>query len=302
MERTGESIVSNQEDKPGFGLGEVDRFVNAHRVTRRGVLKGALAAGGLAALAPLASACGGSDDETTASPSATAPKTGGHIRSGIGGGSSKDTLDAHLSTTETQIGMQWQLYDALMGWDPQHNLVMQLAESYEPNADATEHTVTLKSGLTWHDGKPVTADDVVFSFQRILDPKTGAIGTSTLTGLSASGIKKVDDLSVTFTLDQSNVIFFEALAYYNNAIVPVGYAPKGIEGAIGTGPWKIVSHNPGEQAVFAANPDYWGEGPVRREAHPHRVLRTHGQAQRAAWRLGRPHLDRRRFAGRRHPG
>ena len=89
------------------------------------------------------------------------------------------------------------------------------------------HTVKLKSGLTFHDGSPVNADAVVYSFNRILDPKTGAIGLDMLSGLNAAGIKKVDDLTVQFTLDKPNVIFYEALAYYNNAIVPGGLRAQG---------------------------------------------------------------------------
>jgi peptide/nickel transport system substrate-binding protein len=254
--------VSDQEGSSGFDLGKVDEFVNTHRVTRRRVLQGVVAAGALAALSPIASACGGSGTSSSASPSTGgAPKKGGHIRSGIGGGSAKDTLDAHLATSEVQIATAWQIYDALLGWDPQHKLINLLADTYEQNADGTTHTVKLKSGLTFHDGKPVTADDVVFSFQRILDPKTAAIGKDTLAGLTTAGLKKIDNLTVQFTLQHPNVIFYEALAYYNNAIVPVGYAPKGMTGAIGTGPWKVTSFSPGQQVEFAANTNYWGTGP-----------------------------------------
>ena len=65
-----------------------------------------------------------------------------------------------------------------------------------------------------------------------------------------------------FTLDRPNAIFWEALAFFRNGIVPVGYDPQGRRRAcIGTGPWIIESYGPGEQAVFKANPNYWGEGP-----------------------------------------
>jgi peptide/nickel transport system substrate-binding protein len=258
----GDVIVSDQEGKAGFDLSKIDEVINSHKYTRRTVLKGAAAAGALAAVGPVLSACGSSGSSSSSSPSAAAgPKKGGHIRSGVGGGSAKDTLDAHLPTSEVQIGTQWQMYDALLGWDQTHKLVMLLAESYTPNSDGTQHTVKLKSGLTFHNGKAVTADDVVYSFQRILNPKTAAIGSSTLVGLKASGIKKVDNLTVTFVLDQPNVIFYEALAYYPNAIVPVGYDPKGMTGAIGTGPWKVTGFQPGQQTEFAANTSYWGTGP-----------------------------------------
>jgi peptide/nickel transport system substrate-binding protein len=257
--------VSDQEGKSSFDLEKLGEIVNSKRVTRRSVLQGVAAAGALTAFGSVAAACGSSSSSSSASPSSSGaagtPKKGGAIKAGIGGGSAKDTLDAHISTTETQISTQFQLYDSLLGWDAEHKLVNLLAETYEPNSDGTVHTVKLKSGLTFHDGSPVNADAVVFSFQRILDPKTAAIGKDQLAGLSPSGIKKVDDLTVTFTLDQTNVIFFEALAYYNNAIVPVGYAPKGATGAIGTGPWKVTNFSPAQQVEFTANTNYWGEGP-----------------------------------------
>lgn len=260
--RHGGDTVSEQEGKEGFDLSQVERLINQHRFTRRNLLQGAIAAGAFATLGPVLSACGSSSSGGGSSPSSAAgPKKGGHIRSGIGGGSAKDTLDAHIPTSEVQIGLQWQLYDSLLGWDQNHHLVNLLAESYTPNADGTKHTIKLKSGLQFHNGKSVTADDVVYSFQRILNPKTVATGASSLTGLKATGIKKIDDLTVTFELDSPNVIFYESLAYYPNAIVPVGYDPKGMTGAIGTGPWKVTSYQAGQQAEFAANTNYWGTGP-----------------------------------------
>jgi len=255
--------VSDQEGKSSFDLGKLGEIANSKRVTRRGVLQGAAAVGALAALGPVASACGSSSSSSSASPSASAagPKKGGALKVGIGGGSAKDTLDAQIATNETQIVIQFQIYDSLMGWDPQSKLVMLLADTYEANSDATEWTVKLKSGLTFHDGSPVNADSVVFSYQRILDPKTAAIGAAGMANLKPGNIKKVDDLTVKFVLDSPSAIFYEQFAYYNNAIVPIGYAPKGAQGAIGTGPWKVTSYTPAQQIEFAANPDYWGEGP-----------------------------------------
>ena len=260
--------MAQQDKNSGFEVGEIYEVVNNKRVTRRGLLKGAAALGGVAALGSVAAACGSSSSGgETASPAASGsaaagtPKKGGALKVAIGGGSAKDTLDAQISTTETQITTQFLMYDSLLGWDPDHQLEMLLAETYEPDATGKVHTVKLKSGLTFHDGSPVNADAVVYSFNRILDPKTGAIGLDMLSGLTASGIKKVDDLTVQFTLDKPNVIFYEALAYYNNAVVPVDYAPKGMEGAIGTGPWKVTGFNPGQQEEFAAFENYWGDGP-----------------------------------------
>lgn len=236
-------------------------------LTRRDLLKGAAALGGAAAVGgPLLAACGGDDGGTAASPSASAagtPKKGGHIRSGATGGSTADSLDVAVAyLTEPQIAMSWQLYDALLGFDPDHKRIFLLAESYEGNADATEFTVRLKPDLEFHNGKTVTADDVIFTYERILDPKTGAAGADQLRDLKSGNIKKLDDLTVRFTLERPNAVFWEALAFFPNGIVPEGYAPKITgEGCIGTGPWILKNYRAGEQAEFDANPNYWDVGP-----------------------------------------
>ena len=251
--------------KDDYPLGPEARELAGKRLSRRDLLKGAAVLGGAAALGgPVLSACGGGG--TTASPSASAaasPTKGGHIRSGVTGGSSADSLDVAVAyLTEPQIAMSWQLYDALLGFDPDHKQINLLAESYEGNADATEFTVRLKQGLEFHNGKTVTADDVVFTFERILDPKTGAAGADQLRDLSPGNTKKIDDLTVTFKLDRPNAVFWEALAFFPNGIVPVGYDPKmNGKGCIGTGPWIITDYRAAEQAEFKANPNYWDVGP-----------------------------------------
>jgi peptide/nickel transport system substrate-binding protein len=234
-------------------------------LTRREVLKGALVGGAGLAFGPVLAACGGGT-ASTPSPSASAatgPKKGGEIRSGITGGGAKDSLDGQTAyVDEPQIAMQWQVYDALLGFDPNHKLINLLAESWEANPAATEYTVRLKKGLEFGNAKSVTADDVVFSYERILNPKTGAAGVDQLRDLKSGNIKKIDDLTVKFVLDRPNAIFWEALAFFCNAIVPTGYDPtQGASGLIGTGPWIVESYVPGNQAVFKPNPNYWGVGP-----------------------------------------
>ncbi len=243
------------------------RGLEACRFTRRDLLKSAAAIGGAAAISgPLLAACGGESETASPSPAADTPVKGGHIRSGVSGGSAKDLLDAHTAyLTVPQIAMHWQLYDSLLGFDPDHQMIYLLAESYEPSADAKVHVVRLKPDLVFHNGKSVTADDVVASFKRMLDPKTGAAGVDLLSDLSPSGIKKLDDLTVEFTLDRPNAIFWESLAFFCNAVVPEGYDPGIDTGLIGTGPWVIETYEPGEKGYFKANPDYWGEGPYADE-------------------------------------
>ena len=87
------------------------------------MLKGAAAAGASPRSVPFCPPAAAPAARPQRSPAAAAaPKKGGHIRSAIGGGSAKDTLDGQTATSEAQIGTQWQLYDALLGWDPNHKL------------------------------------------------------------------------------------------------------------------------------------------------------------------------------------
>ena len=232
-------------------------------VTRRQALGGAAVVGAGAALGPVAAACGGgssSGGETSASPSAVAggPKPGGTLRVAAAAGSAKEDLDIHApALTMPSMAMRFNVYDSLLEKSPEGVLGNALAEEITANGTATEFTVKLQSGLVFHDGSPVNADAVVYSFQRIMDPKNPGLAAPQLLGLTQKGIKKVDDLTVTFALETANSIFPEALSAYSCGIVPVGYAPKGGAGAIGTGPFKVQDFLPGQKGVFAKNADYW---------------------------------------------
>jgi peptide/nickel transport system substrate-binding protein len=236
---------------------EPQKDLTTGKFTRRDVLKGAAVAGAAISLGPLLSACGSGSPSSSASTAASsAPKKGGSLKVGIVGGSAKERLDGQVATTEPEICACFQLYDALLGWDQDYKLQHLLAEEVTPNTDATVWTVKLRSGATFHDGKPVTADDVVFSFQRIIDPKSPKNGAGGLANLKASGIRKVDASTVEFHLDSPNSVLTDQLATYTNCIVPVGFDPKN---PVGSGPFKLTSFKPGEQIVFAPNPNYWGQ-------------------------------------------
>jgi peptide/nickel transport system substrate-binding protein len=240
--------------------GHLPDFLNKP-ITRRQVLGGAAVVGAGAAFGPVVAACGGdSDDTTSASPSAAAgtPKMGGNLRVAVAAGSAKEDLDIHApALTMPSMNMRFNMYDSLLEKSPEGVLGNALAEEVVANDTATEFTVKLKSGLTFHDGKSVTADDVVYSFQRIMDPKNPGLAAPQLLGLTPEGIKKVDDLTVTFVLESANSIFPEALSAYSCGIVPTGYDPKGATGAIGTGPFKVTDFLPGQKGVFAKHENYW---------------------------------------------
>ena len=227
------------------------------RYSRRQALKGAAALGATVGLGSLLTACGSSSDtSSSASPSTGTPKKGGDLLVGVATGSAKDTLDAQMSINEPDIARQFELYESLVGHDRNYQIVNLLAEELTPSPDAQVWTVRLKQGLEFHDGKTVTADDVVFSFQRILNPKNPKAGAEQLQGLKPSGIRKIDDRTVEFALERPNAVFDVGLAYYQNTVIPIGYDPKK---PVGTGAFKFTSWRPGLDSDFARFDNYWGQ-------------------------------------------
>jgi peptide/nickel transport system substrate-binding protein len=137
-----------------------------------------------------------------------------------------------------------------------------LAESWSPNKDGTVWTFKLRKGVKFHNGKTMTADDVVASFDRIADPDNGSNALSALSGvLSKGGTRKVDDHTVEFHLDAANGGFpyMVSTDNYNAVILPADYAGDFEQNMIGTGPFKLEKYTPKVGASFVRNPDYWGE-------------------------------------------
>ncbi len=234
-------------------------------VTRRQVLHGAFAGGVVLGAGGLLTACGGSSSggssaTATSSKASTGPlKSGGTLRVGATGGGAKDVIDAHLPTADTDIMRVWQLYEPLAVRPPDFGpLEMLLAESLEPEkGSAKTWIVKLRSGVEFHNGKAVTADDVIFSIQRILDPKNPKVGATSIGYVDAKNLKKIDNLTVRIPLKFANAAFPDDIGQYFNSIVPVGYDPKN---PVGTGAFKYQSFTPGQQSVFVKNPNYWQKG------------------------------------------
>ena len=233
--------------------------------TRRQIVGGAAAFAGAAALGPLAAACGSSSGggETTApsassSAAAGTPQKGGDLVAGIYTGSAKDSYDPHRLAYEPEIVAGYQLYQGLCGFTPDYKIENVLAEEITPSSDAKTWTVKLKSGLVFSDGSPVNADAVVWSVNRILDPKFPGNSAEMFVGLSQAGVSKVDDLTVEFALETPNAVFPEALASRESNIVPPTWT---LENAVGSGPFTLKSWTAGQQMEFLPNPNYAGDGP-----------------------------------------
>lgn len=222
--------------------------------TRRTVLRGGAV---LVGLGIALSACGGPRTAGSTQQVTGPPQKGGTLRVGFVGGGASDTLDGAVATNLGDIARAINMYDTLMYRDDDYELRPMLATSITPNSDATVWTATLRSDVKFSDGRQMTADDVVASIERIIDPedpKNGAAGLAALDEVVA-----IDDVTVEFRLSTPDSTLDDSLAQYSNPIVPADFDPKM---PVGTGPFMLSSFVPAQLTVLEANPHYWGdEGP-----------------------------------------
>jgi peptide/nickel transport system substrate-binding protein len=227
-------------------------------ITRRDALRGALAGGVLVTAGGVLAACGSEDVDVPTSDfgasSLEGVRDGGTLRIGVAGGGADDSIDAHVLATVPDISRAFQLYEPLAGRDTNSDFELVLAESIEPEKGAEAWTIRLQPGITFHNGKPVTADDVLFSLQRIVDPKDPKTGAASISYMDLKRSRKLDNRTVRIQLKFANVGFPDDLGQYFNSIVPTDYDPAK---PVGSGPFMYDSFTPGERSVFRKNPDYW---------------------------------------------
>ena len=140
-----------------------------------------------------------------------------------------------------------------------------LALSWTPNSDGSVWTFKLRPGVTFHNGQAMTADDVVYTFQQLSNPKNASNALSAFTGvLTPSGVQKVDSMTVAFHLaaPNGNFPYLVSSDNYNAIIVPKGTDfSKWQSTFVGTGAFKLKSYTQNVGAEFVANPSHWGGGP-----------------------------------------
>ena len=227
---------------------------------RRQFLRGIAATGAVAGTGSLLAACGGgssSDAPKQATQASRSLRRGGNLKLGLTGGSSSDTLDPHKSLTYLDTSRLQSLYQPLAQLDAQAQVEYVLAESITPHGSLSNWIIRLRPGVTWHDGKAFTADDVIFTFQRVYNKSfTGKFG---LGPIDLKNTKAVDKLTVQVKMTKPFASFAEQLAafWYNLYIAPVGFNPAK---PVGTGPFVYQSFTPGQRSVFTRNPHYWRSG------------------------------------------
>ena len=234
----------------------------AGHFTRRKFIKGVGVVTVLAGTGGVLAACGGDDAATTEESTDTtaAAVVGGTLRVGVVGGAN-DIMDAQYIVAKADQARLVTAFETLFTFNENFEPVTDdgLAESFEV-IDESTYRVTLRSGVTFHDGTPLTAASVVYSFGRLIDESQTTAGGPIRTFLDANSVTAVDDLTVEFKLIKPNVEFLSALATYTFTIVPEGYVGGGAEAQIGTGPFTCVSFEPGRESVHAKYPGYWDAG------------------------------------------
>ncbi|ACL56355.1 peptide ABC transporter substrate-binding protein [Methylobacterium nodulans] len=160
-------------------------------------------------------------------------------------------------------------YEPLAAWDPDGNLFPILAaeipsrENGGVTADGRSVTWKLKPGVKWHDGRPFTADDVVFNWQYAANPATAAVTSGSYKDIK---VEKIDDLTVRILFDRPTPFWADAFVSTAGMIIPKHHfeayigeksrdAPANLA-PVGTGPYKFVEFRPGDILRGVRNPDY----------------------------------------------
>ena len=148
------------------------------------------------------------------------------------------------------------MYNTLMAYDAQTDLVPSLAESYDTQNDGQTYIFHLRPNVKWHDGTPLKAADVKYTFDRVADKSVGVYYADLLSDVSK--VTVIDDNTVQVDLSDRSVGFLDALI--NMSIVKDGSGDFNRTNPVGTGPFRFVQFVPNEKLVLEANPDYWEPG------------------------------------------
>jgi len=154
-----------------------------------------------------------------------------------------------------------QMYESLFGLDPEGNVVPVLATSYE-QTETNVFEFTLRQRVKFHDGTTFNADDVVYTFNRVLDKNTGSVQWA-MYGAYIDKVEKLADDKVKITLKKPWPDFLTILATKpytyiasRTAVEQLG-ADYGVNTAVGTGPFKLAEWSKGQYVKLVKNTDYW---------------------------------------------
>ncbi|TNC62906.1 ABC transporter substrate-binding protein [Rubellimicrobium roseum] len=183
------------------------------------------------------------------------PRKGGVFVMGIGGGSTTDDFDIRKLNDWVPVNQAYMVMNGLVEIDADNRAQPELFESWEAAEGAAEWTFKVRQGVTFHNGKTLTADDIVYS----LNLHRGNTGSAAISIAAAfKDVAKVSDSEVRITLESGNADLPYVLSDYHFLVVPEGF--QDWSNPIGTGPFKLESMEPGVRARFVRNESYWKPG------------------------------------------
>jgi oligopeptide transport system substrate-binding protein len=196
------------------------------------------------------------------------------------------TMDPGVSYGDSELYIFYNIFDGLVGIDQQTGeVVPRVAESFEANADASEYTFHIRPGVTWSNGTPITSQDFVYSWQRVLDPETLSQYIPALypiknaekiangeADIAEFGVAAPDDATLVVTLEGPTT-FFPLLAttwtYFpvpKHVIEEKAESWVEAENIVSNGPYVMTEWSHDQQIVLEANASYYGEQPTVTEA------------------------------------
>lgn len=187
------------------------------------------------------------------------PAVGGTLTFGLS--TDPPNLDPHVDSGAAAAAVKMVVYDSLMTYKSDGSIAADLAEEWTMSDDGLTYTFELKNNVTFHDGTPLTADDVVFSIERILDDSLGGYLAGPVGVVER--VEAVEDHVVELHLSSPNVALIAYLARLESAIVSKEFVESGNDlntTMMGTGPFMFVSREPGVELKFEKNPAYHVDG------------------------------------------
>jgi peptide/nickel transport system substrate-binding protein len=240
-------------------------LLSAAAPNRREFLRGIAVTGAAVGAGGLIGACSSPSPTTSASTSGTSRKRGGDLMIGLSGSTGADTLDPHASLTFIDSARAQPLYQALLQMNSQAQIEYVLAEEITATT-SKEWIIRLRPGITFHNGKALTAEDVIYTFRRVKTGKNAAAGGAPFAGSNAlgpmdlAGLKALDSRTVQVPFLTDYASFQQQLEYwYFLYIIPDGFNPA-TQKPNGTGPFVYKSFTPEQRSVFTRNPNFWQSG------------------------------------------
>ncbi len=248
-------------------LDVVEAFARGRLSRREFIQRGTVLGLSMGAIGVVIAACGGTTPSESGAAPTAAPTSGATAAptAAPAGGTIRVALQRPVSIDPVGMqdlggyGITAQSFEFLCALNAAgSDIAPGLAEKWTPNGDGTVWTFNLRQGVTWHDGSPFSAADVVATMERLV-----AAGNSGLKGvLDPGGAVATDDHTVTFTLVGGNGNFPYLVSVFNaqTLITPASYAAGTTLDAVpaGTGAWKLDSFNQQTGATFSRNDAWWG--------------------------------------------